>query len=152
MGQAAAGLCLGLGAAGSALGIMAAGMSAAGCWVRDAKAGRPLNFKYIVLMAMPLSQTLYAMIVMNAISRVAMHQAYNADRMSMILLGAGLGCGLAQLFSALAQGRIGAAACRTLSESGGQGMAFLIIAMGIAETVGIFGFVFAMGLARMCIP
>jgi F0F1-type ATP synthase membrane subunit c/vacuolar-type H+-ATPase subunit K len=40
------------------------------------------------------------------------------------------------------QGRIGAAACRALSEGEGQGLAFMIIAMGIAETIGLFGFVF----------
>ena len=39
------------------------------------------------------------------------------------------------------QGKIGAGAGRGLSE-GGQGMAFLIIAMGIAETVGIFTLAF----------
>ena len=38
-------------------------------------------------------------------------------------------------------GAIGAAGVRCLSESEGKGFAFLVISMGIAETVGLFGWV-----------
>ncbi|MEA3367617.1 MAG: hypothetical protein U9R68_05830, partial [Planctomycetota bacterium] len=58
------------------------------------------------------------------------------------LLTIGLAGGLAELFSAWMQGLIGAAGCRALSESDGKGLVFIIIAMGIVETVGLFGFVF----------
>ena len=58
------------------------------------------------------------------------------------LLSIGLAGGLAELFSAWMQGAIGAAGCRAMSEGEGKGLIFIIIAMGIAETVGLFGFVF----------
>jgi F0F1-type ATP synthase membrane subunit c/vacuolar-type H+-ATPase subunit K len=44
------------------------------------------------------------------------------------------------------QGLIGAAGIRSLSESDGKGFAFLLIAMGIVETVGIFTMVFLLGM------
>jgi F0F1-type ATP synthase membrane subunit c/vacuolar-type H+-ATPase subunit K len=59
-----------------------------------------------------------------------------------LLLGIGISGGLGELFSAWLQGVIGAAGCRCLSESDGKGLALIIIALGIVETVGIFSFVF----------
>ena len=143
MGQLGMGLVLGLGALGSALGIGAAGRAAAGAWAKDARAGRPLNFSYIILTGMPLSQTIYAFILM----LVGLAPAINGSppltpTHAGTLLGIAIGCGLAEFISAWMQGCIGAAACRALSESEGKGLAFMIIAMGIVETVGIFGFVF----------
>jgi F0F1-type ATP synthase membrane subunit c/vacuolar-type H+-ATPase subunit K len=46
------------------------------------------------------------------------------------------------MLSAWMQGAIGAGGCRMLSESDGKGFAFVLIALGIAETVGIFTLVF----------
>ena len=43
------GIALGGAAIGSALGIGAAGQAAAGAWAKEAKAGKPLNFTYIIL-------------------------------------------------------------------------------------------------------
>jgi len=64
LGQMGDVLALGLAALGSCIGIGMAGQSAAGAWGKEAKAGKNLNFTYIVLIGMPISQTLYAMIVM----------------------------------------------------------------------------------------
>ena len=140
LGQLGLVLVLGMGAAGSALGIGIAGEAAAGAWAREAKAGKRLNFTYIILLGMPLSQTLYAMILMNRMSALLDDPAKIAQY-GGLLFGLGLAGGLGELFSAWMQGRIGAGAVRCLSE-GGQGLAFLIIAMGIAETVGIFTLAF----------
>ena len=63
-GQLSMGLVLGGAAVGSALGIGAAGQAAAGAWAKEAKAGKPLNFSYIILTGMPLSQTIYGFILM----------------------------------------------------------------------------------------
>jgi len=142
LGQLGLGLTLGLGALGSALGIGAAGRAAAGAWAKDAKAGRPLNFSYIILTGMPLSQTIYAFLVMLLLLKGPVYDAKLLAANAGALLSIGLGCGLAEFFSAWMQGKIGAAACRCISESEGKGLAFLIIAMGIVETVGLFGFVF----------
>jgi len=54
----------------------------------------------------------------------------------------GIAGALAELSSAWVQGLIGAAGCRSISEGQGKGLVFIIIAMGIVETVGLFGFVF----------
>jgi V/A-type H+/Na+-transporting ATPase subunit K len=141
-GQLSLALALGLATVGSALGIGAAGQAAAGAWARESRAGKPLSFTYIILVGMPLSQTIYGFILMliGLAPRVAVSDT--AALHAGALLSIGLAGGLAQLFSAWMQGRIGAAACRALSESEGEGLVFMIIAMGIAETVGLFGFVF----------
>jgi V/A-type H+/Na+-transporting ATPase subunit K len=141
-GQLSLALAFGMAAAGSALGIGAAGQAAAGAWAKEARAGQPLSFTYVILLGMPLSQTLYGFILMlvGLAPRVA-DPAVTAASGGM-LLSASLGGGLALLFSAWMQGRIAAAACRALSEADGQGLAFMIIALGIAETTGLFGFVF----------
>ena len=140
-GQLGLALALGLGALGSALGIGAAGRAAAGAWAKEAKAGKPLNFSYIILTGMPLTQTIYGFILM----LVLKDRVYNAEILaasSGALLTIGIAGGLAELFSAWVQGLIGAAGCRALSEGEGKGLVFIIIAMGIAESVGLFGFVF----------
>ena len=63
-----------------------------------------------------------------------------------VLLAAGIAVGLAELFSAWMQGKIGAAGIRAISEGEGKGFVFIIIAMGIAETVGVFAMVFTLGM------
>ena len=132
------GLLLGGAAVGSALGIGAAGRAAAGAWAKEAKAGKPLNFSY-----MPLSQTIYGFILM-LVGLAPLITGNNpvVAKHAGTLLGVGLAGGLAELFSAWMQGLIGAAACRAISEGEGKGLVFMIIAMGIVETVGLFGFVF----------
>jgi len=142
LGQLGLGLTLGLGATGSALGIGAAGRAAAGAWAKEAKAGKPLNFSYIILTGMPLSQTIYAFILMLVGLKSAVYTPEVLSANAGALFGIGLAGGLGELFSAWMQGLIGAAACRCMSEGEGKGLAFLIIAMGIVETVGLFTFVF----------
>jgi V/A-type H+/Na+-transporting ATPase subunit K len=134
-------LVLGLAAGGSALGIGFMGQAAAGAWAKEARSGQPLSFTYIVLMGMPLSQTLYALILMLQM-RTALDQPELAMGAGGLLLGIGIAGGLAEMLSAVGQGLIGAAGIRAISEGQGKGFAFVIIAMGIAETVGIFAMVF----------
>ena len=142
LGQLGFGLTLGLAAVGSALGIGAAGRAAAGAWAKEAKAGKPLNFSYIILTGMPLSQTIYAFVLMLIALKGVAYDPVLLQANAGALLGIGLATGMAELVSAWMQGKIGAAACRALSEGEGQGLVFMIIAMGIVETVGLFGFVF----------
>jgi V/A-type H+-transporting ATPase subunit K len=142
LGQLGLALALGLGATGSALGIGAAGRAAAGAWAKEAKAGKPLNFSYIILVGMPLSQTIYAFILMLVGLSGAVYDPAKLAANAGALLSIGIAGGLGELFSAWMQGKIGAAACRCISEGEGKGLAFLIIAMGIVETVGLFSFVF----------
>jgi len=140
-GQLGLALALGLGALGSSLGIGAAGRAAAGAWAKEAKAGKRLNFSYIILTGMPLTQTIYGFMLMLLMAG----KVYDPDILSRnagALLTIGIAGGLAELFSAWMQGAIGAAGCRALSEGEGKGLIFIIIAMGIAESVGLFGFIF----------
>ena len=145
MGQLGVVIMLGLAALGSSIGIGAAGQAAAGAWGKEGKAGKTLSFTYIILLGMPISQTLYAMIVMNKISGVLQSPDFAASQAGL-LLGIGIATGIGEMLSAWMQGLIGAAGVRSLSESEGKGFAFLLIAMGIVETVGIFTMVFLLGM------
>ncbi len=152
LAQAAGLLALGLAAIGSGLGIGNAGMAAAGAWAREGRENRNLTFTYIILLGMPLSQTLYGFIALNSMAGAMKDLAQDSTDLALnpqqagLLAGIGIACGLAQLFSAWMQGKIGAAGIRALVENGGKGFAFIIIAMGVAETVGIFGMVFVLGM------
>ena len=145
LGQMGVVLMLGLAAVGSAVGIGMAGQSAAGAWGKEGKAGKTLSFTYIILLGMPISQTLYAMIVMGKLGTVLQNAEF-ALANAGLLFGIGLATGLGEMLSAWMQGLIGAAGIRSLSESEGKGFAFLLIAMGIVETVGIFAMVFMLGM------
>ena len=54
------------------------------------------------------------------------------------LFSIGLACGLGECLSAWMQGVIGAAGIRAMADGEGKPFTFCIIAMGIAETVGLF--------------
>ena len=140
LGQLGLGLTLGLGATGSALGIGAAGRAAAGAWAKEAREGKPLNFKYLILTAMPLTQTFYAFVLMLVLLKGGVYGEMAAAHAGA-WLSIAIGCGLGELFSAWMQGAIGAAAVRSMSDGEGKPFVFCIIAMGIAESVGLFSFV-----------
>lgn len=141
LGQLGMALAFGLGATGSALGVGAAGRAAAGAWAKEAREGKRLNFIYIILVGLPISQTIYGFLLMRQMVGLS---AAAVGAHAGLLMSLGVAGGLAELFSAVVQGAIGAAAVRALSEGENKGFAFMIIAMGIAETVGLFGFVFAL--------
>lgn len=141
-GQLSLGTVLALSAIGSAIGIGIVGQAAAGAWAKEARAGRPLSFTYVILIGLPLSQTIYGAILMLIGLRARVYVPGTVAANAGALIGIAIAGGLAEMFSAWFQGKIGAAACRALSEGGGQGLAFMIIAMGIVETVGLFSFVF----------
>ncbi len=138
LGQLGAALAVGMAAVGSSLGAGVAGVSAAGAWAKDARAGKPLRFVYIILVSAPITQTVYGFLVMNQMADKLAAAQVNGG----LLLGIGIAAGLGEMLSAWMQGVIGAAGCRMLSETEGKGFAFILIALGIAETVGIFTLVF----------
>jgi len=138
LGQLGMALAVGMAAVGSALGAGVAGMSAAGAWAKDAKAGKGLRFIYIVLVSAPITQTVYGFLVMFQMA----DKLKVAEANGGLLLGIGIATGLGEMLSAWMQGAIGAAGCRMLSEAEGKGFAFILISLGIAETVGIFTLVF----------
>ena len=138
LGQLGFALPLGLGAIGSALGIGAAGRAAAGAWAKEAAKGERLNFLYIALTGMPLSQTIYGFILMLALLKDKIYDPAFLAANSVTLFSIGLACGLGEFLSAWMQGAIGASGIRAMSEGQGKPFVFCIIAMGIVETVGLF--------------
>ncbi len=144
-GQTGPVLALGMAAFGSAVGIGLAGQAASGAWAKEARAGRNLSFTYIILIGMPMSQTFYAYIMMLNLAPV-FDNAEVAAGHSGLMLGLGIATGLGEMLSAWMQGMIGAAGIRALSDSEGKGLAFIMIAMGIAETVGVFTMIFLLGM------
>lgn len=143
VGQLSIGLVMAGATVGSAMGIGAAARAATGAWAKEAKTGKTLNFSYIILIGMPLSQTIYGFIlVLVGLAPLVTGENPLTANQAGTLLGIGIAGGMAEFFSAWVQGLIGAGACRALSEGEGKGLVFMIIAMGIVETVGLFGFVF----------
>ena len=136
LGQLGFALPLGLGAIGSALGIGAAGSAAAGAWAKEAREGKQMNFLYIALTGMPLSQTIYGMILMFTMLGKA-----EAGYSFVALIGMGVVAGLAIAGSAWMQGRAGAGASDALAETG-KGFTNYLAALGVIETVAIFVMVF----------
>ncbi|MBU0683124.1 MAG: V-type ATP synthase subunit K [Candidatus Omnitrophica bacterium] len=132
------GLSLSLAAIGSALGTGIAGMSAIGAWKRAFMQNKMAPFILIAFVGAPLSQTIYGMILRNAI------QSANLDPSSysfQMVLGAA--AGLAMGCSAWMQGKAGASAADALAETG-KGFGNYIMVLGVIETVALFVMVFIM--------
>ncbi len=133
LGLAAA---LALAAIGSALGTGYAGMSSVGAWKKCYAQSKAAPFLLIVFVGAPLSQTIYGMILMNAIAGAVAKGSY--------LWGMGIFGGLAMGMSAMMQGKAGAAASDALAETG-KGFTNYLIVLGIIETVALFVMVFLLG-------
>ena len=127
-----------LAAIGSALGTGIAGMAAIGAWKRAFIQNKAAPFILVAFAGAPLTQTIYGMILRNAI------QGANLPAESyfyQMLLGAF--AGLAMAFSAYMQGKAGAKAADALAETG-KGFGNYIMVVGIVETVALFVMVFTM--------
>ena len=128
--------CLSLAAFGSALGTGIAAQGAVGAWKKCFSQNKSAPFLLIVFVGFPLSQTIYAMILMGKIAEAA--------AAGHPLLGIGIFGGLGMGASAWMQGKAAAGACDSLAETG-KGTTNYIIALGIVETVALFVMVFLMG-------
>jgi len=136
LGKMALGLIMGFGGLGSALGVLAAGNAAAGGWAKEGKEGRPLSGKFTGLVGMPVSQTLYCLILY-----IMMVEYASVAANGPVLFGIAIGVGMCQFVSAYAQGNIGGAGVRCLVENGGKGFGNIVVAMGIAESIALFALV-----------
>jgi V/A-type H+/Na+-transporting ATPase subunit K len=131
-------LSLALAAVGSGMGSGAAGMAAVGAWKKAYMQNKVAPFIIIAFVGAPLSQTIYGMILRNAIQAARLPpESY----LYQILLG-GV-CGLAMGVSAYSQGLCGAKACDALAETG-KGFGNYMMVVGITETVALFVLVFAL--------
>ena len=87
--------------------------------------------------------TIYSFIIMFIALKTFTYNPELLAKYSGAIFGLGISVGLGEFSSAWVQGLIGAAAIRCLSESEGKGFAYLVIAMGISETVGLFSWILA---------
>ncbi len=134
-------LALCFAAFGSALGTSAAGMAALGAWKKCFLQNRNAPFVLVAFVGAPLSQTIYGMILMNAI-KGAPETVSPMARFTIGLMG-----GLAMGLSAWFQGKAGAMASDALAETK-KGFGNYIMVLGIIETVALFVMVFLMTTLR----
>jgi len=132
------GFSLSLSAAGSAFGTGVAGMAAVGAWKRAFIKNKAAPFILIAFVGAPLSQTIYGMILRNAIKSANLPPD---SYVYQILMGAV--AGLAIGASAYMQGKAGASAADALAETG-KGFGQYIMVLGVIETVALFVMVFCM--------
>jgi len=141
IGIIGASLALAVAAVGSVLGTGAAGLAAIGAWKKCYIQSKAAPFLLVAFVGAPLSQTIYGMILMNAIKNATLENpaAWPA------YLGAGVLGGIAMAMSALFQGRAGAGAADALAETG-KGFGNYLMALGVIETVALFVMVFIGGV------
>ncbi|MCI6809453.1 MAG: V-type ATP synthase subunit K [Spirochaetia bacterium] len=136
-GMLGAAICMGIAAIGSAIGIGIAGQGAIGAWKRCYVNNKPAPFILTVFAGAPLTQTIYGFLLMNI--KLKTLGAANPG----MALGLGIASGLAMCFSAIAQGKAGAAGSDALGETG-KGFAQYIMVVGLCESVALFAMVFSM--------
>lgn len=134
-GMLGAAVVMGIAAIGSAIGIGIAGQGAIGAWKRCYVNNKPAPFILTVFAGAPLTQTIYGFLLMQTMS--------TSDKDPGFLLGLGIASGLAMCFSAIAQGKAGAAGSDALGDTG-KGFAQYIMVVGLCETVALFAMVFSM--------
>ena len=127
-----------LAAVGSAMGTGVAGMAAIGAWKRAFVQNKAAPFILVAFVGAPLSQTIYGMILRNAIQGANLPpESYSLQVLIGALAGAAMG------LSAYMQGKAGAKASDALAETG-KGFGNYIMVLGVIETVALFVMVFAM--------
>ncbi|MBQ5999364.1 MAG: V-type ATP synthase subunit K [Treponema sp.] len=137
-GMLGAAVCMGIAAIGSAIGIGIAGQGAIGAWKRCYVNNKPAPFILTVFAGAPLTQTIYGFLLMQQMAASA-----NTSSNPAFALDLGIASGLAMCFSAIAQGKAGAAGSDALGETG-KGFAQYIMVVGLCETVALFAMVFSM--------
>jgi V/A-type H+-transporting ATPase subunit K len=131
-------ICLALAAVGSALGTGVAGMAAVGAWKKAFQLNKAAPFILVAFVGAPLSQTIYGMILRNAI--LSANLPVDSYWQQVIM---GIFAGLAIGMSAFMQGKAAAKAADALAETG-KGFGNYMMVIGIIETVALFVMVFTM--------
>ena len=134
-GMLGAAIVMGIAAIGSAIGIGTAGQGAIDAWKRCYLNNKPAPFILTVFAGAPLTQTIYGFLTMQSM--------ISSSKDPSFLLGLGIASGLAMAFSAMAQGKAGAAGSDALGETG-KGFSQYIMVVGLCETVALFAMVFSM--------
>ena len=127
-----------LAAVGSASGCGIAGQAAIGAWRKCYQQGKAAPFLLLAMVGAPLSQTIYAMIMMIIIKGKVINNPEQVGLYCVI----GLMGGIAQMTSAIMQGKAAAGGCVTFAESN-QGFANYLMVLGVVETCAIFALIFS---------
>lgn len=131
-------IAVGLGAIGSAIGTGLAGAAAIGAWKKCYMQGKEAPFLLLALVGAPLSQTIYSMIMMIILKgKIVAAPEYGLLYICIALLG-----GLAQMASAIYQGKCAAGGCIAFAETD-KGFANYLMVVGVIETCAIFALVFS---------
>ena len=135
-------LAIGFAAIGSAYGAGVAGLAAISAWKKCYVQNRPAPFLLVALAGMPLSQTIYGMILMMLI-KGGIEKALESGNgiVPVFYLAMGIFAGLGFMFSSIFQGKAAAAGCDAFGETNKGFTNYLTIA-GIVETVALFVLVF----------
>ena len=140
--QAGAFCAIGFAALGSAYGCGVAAASAIGAWKKCYIQGKMAPFQLSILTGVPMSQTIYGLILMPLIISMRINgKASNPACWATCLVMGVLG-GIAIALSAAYQGRAAAGACDAFVETS-QGFVNYLIVLGIIETIAIFVMAFA---------
>jgi V/A-type H+-transporting ATPase subunit K len=140
LGLLGAGLVMGISAVGSGIGIGIAGQSVIGAWKKCYITNKPAPMTLLAFGGAPLTQTFYGFILGLLFMKPA--AIANPDN-GALYLGMGLASGLAIAFSAISQGKAGAAGADATGETG-KGFVNYMMIVGICETVAIFAMVLSM--------
>ena len=135
LGVFGAALVLGISAIGSAIGIGIAGQASIGAWKKCYLSNKAAPFILTVFAGAPLTQNIYGFLLKQQM------KSSSAD--PTFLLSLGIASSLAIAFSAVVQGKAGAAGADALSETG-KGFSQYITVVGLCETVALFVLVFSM--------
>jgi V/A-type H+-transporting ATPase subunit K len=125
----------GLSALGSGIGAGIAGQAAIGAWKRNYLQNKPASFLLVVFAGAPLTQTIYGFICMNSLM--------GSEKDPMFKLAIGILAGAAIGYSAVVQGKCGAASCDAFGETN-KGFAQDLIVVGLCETIAIFVLAFTL--------
>ncbi len=134
-------LSMGIAAIGSAIGIGIAGMAAIGSWKKCYASNKAAPFILTVFAGAPLTQTIYGFLLMQQMMSAFNDPANTTQPMFFFALA--IISGLAMAFSAVLQGKAGAAGADALAETG-KGFSQYITVVGLCETVALFALVFSM--------
>ena len=142
LGLIGAGAAMGISAIGSAIGIAIAGQAVIGAWKKCYAANKQAPMTLLAFAGAPLTQTFYGFILGFLFMMPAALDPANADK-GLLYLGMGIASGLAICFSAISQGKAGAAGADATGETG-KGFVNYMMIVGICETVAIFAMVLTM--------
>ena len=111
-------------------------MAAAGGWKKCYAQNKMAPFMLVAFVGLPLTQTIYGMIVMNAIL-----VSVEKGTMSIALMVGGLAGGTAMGLGSWTKGQAAGVACDAMSETG-KGFVNYFMVLGVIETVSLFVMVF----------